>query len=214
LDQTWCKSEELVNTLEKDFKCLSKKDVIVINGGANDIGSMRNQTNMVLIKMAQFMQKHSNSNIIVVTIPHRYDLDRNSVISLEIQAVNRKLNNMAKVFSHVAIVETDLNRNYFTRHSMHLNKSGEEWLSKLIATQICRLVSSNNKAVPVIPLNWEDEFTDKQNTVNSLSEQKTTCPIILDWNKPVGSVAEDKSLKRVITRNRKLPVTRSKDLLW
>jgi hypothetical protein len=35
-------TEELVNTLEKDFKCLGKKDVIVINGGANDSGSKRN----------------------------------------------------------------------------------------------------------------------------------------------------------------------------
>jgi hypothetical protein len=26
-------TEELVDTLEKDFKCLGKKDVIVINGG-------------------------------------------------------------------------------------------------------------------------------------------------------------------------------------
>jgi len=140
------------------------------------------------------MQKCSNSNIIVVNIPHRYDLDRNSVTNLEIHAVNRKLNKMAKVFSHVAIVETDLNRKYFTRHGMHLNKSGKEWLSKLIATQICRLVNSNNKDVPLIPLNWKDELTDKQNTVNSLSEQKTTCPISLGWNKPDGSVAEDKSL--------------------
>ena len=59
---------------------------------------------------------------------------------------------------------------------MHLNKSGKEWLSKLIATKICRLVKSNNKDVPVIPLNWKDEFTDKQNTVNSVSDQK---PLVL-----------------------------------
>ena len=72
------------------------------------------------------MQKHNNSNIVVVNIPHRYDMDRNSVTNLEIQAVNRKLNKMAKVFSHVATVETDLNRRYFTRHGMHLNKSGKE----------------------------------------------------------------------------------------
>jgi hypothetical protein len=57
-------TEELVNTLDKDFNCLRKKDVTVINGGANDIGSKRNQTNKVLVKMAQFMQKHNNSNII------------------------------------------------------------------------------------------------------------------------------------------------------
>jgi hypothetical protein len=49
-------------------------------------------------------------------------MDRNSVTNLEIQAVNRKLNEMAKVFSHVTIVETDLNRKYFTRHGMDLNK--------------------------------------------------------------------------------------------
>ena len=71
--------------------------------------------------------------------------------------------------------------------------------------------NSNNKDVPVFPLKWKDEFTDKQNTVNPLSEQKTTCPISLGWNKPDGCVAEEKSLNRVITHNRKLPVTRSKD---
>ena len=79
------------------------------------------------------MQKHNNSNIIVINIPHRYNMDRNSVTNLEIQAVNRKLNKMAKVFSHVATVETDLNRRYFTRHGMHLNKSGKEWLSKVFS---------------------------------------------------------------------------------
>jgi hypothetical protein len=50
-------TEKLADTLEKDFKCLGKKDVIVINGGANDIGSRRNQMNRVLVKMTQFMQK-------------------------------------------------------------------------------------------------------------------------------------------------------------
>ena len=138
-------------------------------------------------------------------------MDRNSLTNLEIQTFNRKLNKMAKVFNHVTIVETYLNRKYFTRHGMYQSKSGKEYLSKLIATQICRLVKSNNRDVPVIALKWKDESTDKQNTVNSLSEQKTTCPIILGWNKPHGSVSEDKSLNRVITCNRKLPVTRSKD---
>jgi hypothetical protein len=55
-------------------------------------------------------------------------MDRNSVTNLEIQAFNRKLIKMANVFSHVAVVEIDLNRNYFTQHGMHLNKSGKEWL--------------------------------------------------------------------------------------
>lgn len=126
MGQTGAKTEELVNTLEKDCKCLVKSDVTVINGGANDISSKKNLANKVLIKMTQFMQKYSKSNIIVVNIPHRYHLNRNSVINLEIQAVNRKLHKMAKVFSHVTVVQIDLNRKHFTQHGMHLNKSGKE----------------------------------------------------------------------------------------
>jgi len=60
--------------------------VIVINGGTNDIGSQINQINRGLVKMTQFMQKYNNTNTIVVNIPHRYDMDRNSVTNLEIQA--------------------------------------------------------------------------------------------------------------------------------
>ena len=164
--------------------------------------------------MARFIQQHSNSNIIVINIPHRYDLHRNSVINLEIQAVNRKLNKLTEVFSHVDIVEIDLNRKHFTTHGMHLNKTGKERLSKLIVTQICSLVNGNNKDTPVIPLHWKDEFADKQTTVNSLPEQETTCSVSTDWNKPYCTVTEDKSLNRVTTRNRKLPITRSNDFLW
>ena len=47
---------------------LGKNDVIVINGGGNDIGSKRNQTNSVLVKMTQFMQKYNNTNITAVNI--------------------------------------------------------------------------------------------------------------------------------------------------
>ena len=84
--------------------------MIVINGGANDIGSKSNHRTRILVKMTQFMQKHNNRNITVVNIPHRYDMDKNSVTNLEIQTVNRKLNKTAKVFSQVTVVETDLNR--------------------------------------------------------------------------------------------------------
>ena len=131
----------------------------MINGGTNDISSQRNQINRNLVKMTQFMQKYNNTNIIVVNIPHTYDMDRNSVTNLEIQAFNRTPNKMTKVFSHVAILEIDLHRKYFTQHGMHLNKGLQIWVAsrKLLATQICRLVKRNNRDVPVIALNWKGQ---------------------------------------------------------
>ena len=34
----------IMNTLVNDLKCLGTLDVIVVNGGSNDIGSRRNRT--------------------------------------------------------------------------------------------------------------------------------------------------------------------------
>jgi hypothetical protein len=205
--------EELVDTLEKDFKCLGKKDVIVINRGANDIGSKRKQISGVLVKMTQFMQKYNNNNnVIVVNIPHRHDVDMNSETNLEIQTFNRNLHKRAKAFSHVALVETEFNRKYFIQHGMHLNKSGKEWLSKLIATQISRLVKRNNRDVPVIALNWKDESKDKQNTVNV----HTKSMILPDLNNSRQSDETHKEIVVCRTSNtlKKLPVTRNNDFLW
>ena len=58
--------------------------------------------------MARFVQKHNNTNVIIVNIPHRYDLDRTSVINSEIQAFNEQILKVAKAYSHVTIVNTDL----------------------------------------------------------------------------------------------------------
>ena len=102
----------------------------------------------------------------VVNIPYRYDLDKASVTNLEIQAFNINLNEPANLFIHVPIVEIDSNRKYFTRHGMHLNNAGKEWLLKLIATKICKLVKNNNRDKPVIILNWKDESSDKKININ------------------------------------------------
>jgi len=129
-----------------------------------------------------------------------------SCINSAVTTFNRKLKKLIKAHHHASLLEIVTNRKLYTNHGLHLNGQGKERLANQIVSHILSVLEQseghNNKAVPVIPLNWKDEFT-----VNSLSEQKATCPISLDWNKPDGSVAEDKSLNRVITRNRKLPAT-------
>jgi len=82
---------------------------------------------------------------------------------------------------------------------MHLNKSGKEWLSKLTATHICRLVKSNNNDVPITALNWKDESTEKQNTVNVHTKSK---------------ISPDQNNRLPSKRARRLPTTRHDDFLW
>jgi lysophospholipase L1-like esterase len=107
--------------------CLGRKDVIVINGGTNeierDIGNNSTKRNRTLVMMTQFMQKYSNTNIVVVNIHQRHDLAKTSRTNHEIQAFNAKLSETAKSFRHVTLVEIDINRKYFTKHGLHLNNA-------------------------------------------------------------------------------------------
>jgi len=50
-----------------------------------------------------------------------------------------------------------LNRKYFTKHGLHLNSTGKEWLANQIATQISKLINNINKIDPVIAFNCKEE---------------------------------------------------------
>jgi hypothetical protein len=52
-----------VHYQEMELLSLGKKDVIVINGGSNDIGNNKANTYGILVLMTQFIQKYSNTNI-------------------------------------------------------------------------------------------------------------------------------------------------------
>ena len=103
--------------------------------------------------MTQFMQQHNNTNIVLVNIPHRHALPKDSRTNLEIRAFNAKLSKTATLFSHVTLVEIDFNRKCYTKHGLHLNNAGKEWLAKLIASQTDKPVSDSNRTEPTIALN-------------------------------------------------------------
>jgi lysophospholipase L1-like esterase len=102
-------TKQLADSVKTDFECLGKMDVILLNGGANDIDKHGDNMKRVLVQMTQFMQKY-NINIIVVNIAHRHELDNAAKTNLNIQACNRKLNKIIKSFRHSALAEIGPNR--------------------------------------------------------------------------------------------------------
>ena len=123
---------------------------------------MRSQTIIVLKNMVCFAQKYNNTNIIIVNIYHRHDLDRTSEINTEIRAFNRLILKVAKAYNHITTVDTDLDRKLFTRHGMHLNKRGKEWLVKLLATHISRLGTEKARVSQKIVLKCKDKLITDQ----------------------------------------------------
>jgi hypothetical protein len=115
-------TNQLVDSQLNDYKCLGKSDAIVINGRTNDIDNCNVNVKGILTPMIKFIQKYNNTNIVIVNIPHRYDLMNLDKKNLCIQAYNSKLQNMLNSFKHVSLVEMSTNRCHYTKHGFHLNR--------------------------------------------------------------------------------------------
>jgi hypothetical protein len=115
---------------------------------------------------------------------------------------------MLKSFKHVLLVEMNTIKRYYTRHGLHLNSQGKEWLAKQIVKQIELLIENASKVNPAIPLKWLDESTKLiNNNIRFTSES----------NSAEGMIPTSQCLnnpRRTSTRNKKVPTTMSKDFLW
>jgi hypothetical protein len=62
-----------------------------------------------------------HTNIILLSVPHHYDLIKSSCVNKEITMFNRKLAKFIKIYEHCTLLNIDLNRGLFTNHGLHLN---------------------------------------------------------------------------------------------
>jgi hypothetical protein len=97
-----------------------------------------------------------------------------------------------KVFPHTSFLETVNNRNLFTDHGLHLNKSGKRLVSYQIAS-LLQSVFEHKSSVPII-LGWHNEIQDN--------------------NIPICEGNQAKLSIRNSSRNKKIPITGSNDFLW
>ena len=115
---------------------LSKKDVVVIwgEGGTRDIS--RNETDSAICQIKMFVQTHKNMNAIVMEAPCRYDLDPTSRVNNEVKTFNRKLRKHMKIYSNARVIGIDSNREFYTKHGLHMNQKGKEQTAKKIGLEI------------------------------------------------------------------------------
>jgi hypothetical protein len=213
---------QLVHSQEMDFKCLGRKDAIVINGGTNVIDNKSTKRNGVSVMMTQFMQKYNNTNIIVVNIPHRHDLAEDSRTNLDIQVINTKLSKIDKSGRNVVVAEMDSKRKYFTKCGLHLNNAGIEWLAKLIAIHIDTFINNINRTEPVISLNWKEKTMNKNinktddHMPNLLTTEDCLSKVLVPPNQSHNSqdnLSGSESLRRIPNRQKKARITRSNNFL-
>jgi len=111
-------------------------------GGANDIGKKNSQE--ALRHLCKFVDKNQNVNVILMSAPHRHDLMPSSCVNYGVVCFNRQVKKRMKLCNNVKILETDLNRDCFTNHGLHMNSSGKPQIILKLADMIESLAVKNN----------------------------------------------------------------------
>ena len=117
-----------MHTVNRDICTLTKQDDVVVWGGIRDIS--RNDSQKGLCQIRNFVERHSQTNVLIVNVPNRYDLEARSCVNYEVNAFNRKLDKHMKSFQNAAAVEVTSDRDHFTQHGLHLNSKGKEQAAK------------------------------------------------------------------------------------
>lgn len=141
------KLEEIVTPPINTTTKLTKKDVVVVWGGTRGIG--RNEAKKALQQISNFVQNHNQTNAIVMSAPHRYDLDFDSCINKEVTVYNRKLKKHLKVFENALVVEVDPLRELYTCHGLHMNQNGKDQMAKKIALAVKSMLQKK-KSDPIV----------------------------------------------------------------
>lgn len=125
----------------KDIKDFTKNDVVVLWGGTKDVS--RNETSNGQTQIRNFVRENGHTNILVMNLPDRQDLEVNSCVNREIKVFNRKLCKYMKPFDYAFSLEVIFEREHYTRHGLHLNTKGKD----LSATKILCAIKDTFKKV-------------------------------------------------------------------
>ena len=118
----------IITCAKKDIQQLSKQDVAVVWGGSKDVG--KNETKQGINWIQSFVQTNKHTNIILMEVPHRYDLTQDSCVNREVEKYNSTIRKLMKVHENAEVMKVNLDRRGFTKHSQHMNTMGKELMAK------------------------------------------------------------------------------------
>ena len=214
-------AQMIVNTSTKTMGKLTKKDVVVVWGGTRDVG--KNETDKGLRQIRNFVENHKQTNVIVMSVPYRHDLESSSCVNHEVKVYNRKLKKNLKLFDNRCVLEVDTDRELYTRHGLHMNLKGKERIACKIAETIKDMINKK-MSVPIRMKHKEDLGRENKETEGETITMETeTNQEISKKNSQFNTETKDKTMgtltldilgNRSSTRQRKTPKSLTDDFLW
>jgi len=196
--------KQIVNSGKEEINNLKGDDVIVVWGGSNDISKQNSRG--ALKHLRKFANIYKDVNVIVMPAPQRYDLMPSSCVNSEVIRFNRLMKKSMKLYTNTTILETDLNRDCFTRHGLHMNSLGKDQIMKNLARVIESTTVSNRG--PIIELQWRECGLNMDNLDSSQTQQPDDVKQTLNHEK------NEAPKPQINKRQRKNPALKDQDFLW
>jgi lysophospholipase L1-like esterase len=130
-----------------DLSQLGNLDWVVVFGGTNSVGPNfdENKKAVFLNKLLNLVSSTKHVNLILCTIPYRYDLRENSRQNFEIKLLNRCIRALCEM-CNIKLIDLWLyNRRCHTQHGLHFNKLGKFSFAK----DILKLIKSHENSIIV-----------------------------------------------------------------
>ena len=99
---------DITKSANNDIRKLTKKDAVVIWDGSNNIS--KNNAKSGIKNLANFTKKYTNTNVVVMSAPHRYHLIDLSCLNKEVQTIEK----IMKVIDNAMVLDVDMYKDYFT----------------------------------------------------------------------------------------------------
>jgi hypothetical protein len=110
-------------------------DYLVIVGGTNSFQSKSTEldSRKYIDSIKNIIKKAKHTNLIIGTIPYRYDLSSSSVENKLIHSTNAEIRKLCTGCKIEVIEIWNFERRFFTRHGLHMNRGGKRKLTNMIS---------------------------------------------------------------------------------
>jgi hypothetical protein len=200
----------------KDEK-LTRKDVVIVCGGTRDIA--KNEANIGLRYISQFANSATDTNMIVMCAPTRFDLQSLSCVNKEVASFNKKLQKSMKICSHVQVCSMSTNRDHCTTHGFHMNARGKHWITNSWDSFI-KTLRFSSPSKPIIPLPEKNKCLENpvSPTNNSCDNNTMICAaqdVTIGQEVNLNAAISNEPTKYNLRASRpKKPFDKKEDFLW
>jgi ABC-type uncharacterized transport system ATPase subunit len=104
----------------------------------NDLAT--NKFALVFQNISNMVTRNNYTNIILINIPHRYDITNTNTANGNIEKFNKKLEEHIKLSPHARFLKTNQNRKLFMMHALCYNRLGKQHLFYQTALKVHSLV--------------------------------------------------------------------------